>query len=68
MDSIIDAIHNENIDEINALIHNSNKDIKNKRDILYEIYDKNELSESRLKFIKVSRYILSINKRVNKRR
>ena len=59
MDSIIDAIHNENIDEINALIHNSNKDIKNKRDILYEIYDKNELSESRLKFIieNCSKYI-----------
>jgi len=60
MDSFIKAIDDENVNEIKLLTHNNdNEFIKNKRDIIYELYDKKELSEKRLKFIieKCSKYL-----------
>jgi len=51
MDSIIKAIDDEGVDEIKLLTNNNNKFNKNGRDIIYELYDKNKLSEKRLKFI-----------------
>jgi len=45
MNSFIKAIDYEDVNEIKLLTHNNdNEFIKNKRDIIYELYDKNELS------------------------
>ncbi|ORX77403.1 hypothetical protein BCR32DRAFT_60472, partial [Anaeromyces robustus] len=54
MDFIVKAIEKKKINKIKLLINNNNK-----RDILYEMYDKNELSEKKLKFIieKCSNYL-----------
>ena len=66
MDSIIKAIDDESVDELKFLTNNNNnnnnnnnKFIQNRRDIIYELYDKNKLSEKRLKFIieKCSRFL-----------
>ena len=61
MNSFIKSIDDENVNEIKLLIHNNeNKFIKNKRDIIYELYDNNKLSEKRLKFI-VEKYSNFLN-------
>ena len=61
MDYFIKAIDDENVNEIKLLTHNNdNEFIKNKRDIIYELYDKNVLLKNRwLKFIieKYSNYL-----------
>ena len=50
---IIKAIDDKRVDEIKLLTNNNNNNKlnKNRKDIIYELYVKNKLSEKRLKFI-----------------